>query len=81
MGKNKKKTSKVKKIIEKFKDFLDKWIDSDRVNSITDPQEKKKYLNTCLRSLDHGMELVLKSYGDMIKYQEILIDRLGGQKN
>ena len=75
MGKNKKKTTKVVDTIEKFHELLDKWIDDDKIAAINDPDEKKKYLNSCLRQLDNGMDIIAKSYGDIINYHEKIFEK------
>jgi hypothetical protein len=75
MGKNKKKTTKVVDILEKFRELLDKWIDDKKIASINDPEEKKKYLNSCLRQLDTGMDIITKLYGDIINYHEKIYEK------
>lgn len=80
MGKNKKKTTNVVDTIEKFHELLDKWINDDKIAAINDPDEKKKYLNKCLRQLDNGMDIIVKSYGDIINYHEKIFEKRDSKK-
>ena len=80
MGKNKKKTTKVVNTIEKFRELLDKWIDDDKIATMNDPNEKKIYLNSCLRQLDNGMDIIAKSYGNIINYHEKIFEKRDSKK-